>query len=70
MNDEYLREIRSPAPSGLAKPYSASCVAGFGGMRDHNGELTFGLTGDYDCAPDLDVLSEGIGAAVKELLTA
>ena len=36
----------------------------------YDGELTFGLTGDYDCAPDLDVLSEGIGAAVKELLTA
>ena len=36
----------------------------------YNGELTFGLTGDYDCAPDLDVLAEGIGAAVKELLTA
>jgi diacylglycerol O-acyltransferase len=36
----------------------------------YDGELTFGLTGDYDCAPDLDVLSEGIGAGVKELLTA
>jgi diacylglycerol O-acyltransferase / wax synthase len=36
----------------------------------YDGELTFGLTGDYDCAPDLDVLAEGIGAGVKELLTA
>ena len=36
----------------------------------YDGELTFGLTGDYDCAPDLDVLAEGIGAGVKELLAA
>ncbi|HET9559473.1 MAG TPA: wax ester/triacylglycerol synthase family O-acyltransferase, partial [Actinomycetota bacterium] len=36
----------------------------------YDGELTFGITGDYDTASDIDVLAEGIGAGVKELLTA
>ncbi|HEY7071775.1 MAG TPA: wax ester/triacylglycerol synthase family O-acyltransferase [Acidimicrobiales bacterium] len=36
----------------------------------YDGEVTFGITGDYDCAPDIDVLAEGIGDGVKELLTA
>jgi len=36
----------------------------------YDGELTFGITGDYDTAADIDVLAEGISAAVKELLTA
>jgi diacylglycerol O-acyltransferase / wax synthase len=36
----------------------------------YDGELTFGVTGDYDTAADIDVLAEGISAAVKELLTA
>lgn len=34
------------------------------------GELTFGITGDYDTAPDLDVLAEGITASVAELVAA
>jgi WS/DGAT/MGAT family acyltransferase len=36
----------------------------------YDGEVTFGITGDYDCAPDIDVLAEGISDGVKELLTA
>ncbi len=36
----------------------------------YDGELTFGITGDYDTAADIDVLAEGIGTGVKELLTA
>lgn len=30
--------------------------------------LTFGITGDYDTAPDLEVLADGISEAVHELL--
>jgi hypothetical protein len=30
--------------------------------------LTFGITGDYDTAPDLEVLANGISEAVRELL--
>ena len=34
----------------------------------YNGHLGFGITGDYDTAPDIDVLSAGIEAALAELL--
>jgi len=34
----------------------------------YDGELTFGVTGDYDTASDIDVLAEGIAAGVTELL--
>jgi len=36
----------------------------------YDGELAFGITGDYDTAPDIDVLGEGISAGLKELLNA
>ena len=32
------------------------------------GQLTFGATGDYDAAPDIDVLCHGIEEGIKELL--
>ncbi len=34
----------------------------------YDGELTFGVTGDYDTADDIDVLADGIVAGVTELL--
>ena len=34
----------------------------------YNGALTFGVTGDYDTAEDLDVLCAGIEGALAELL--
>jgi diacylglycerol O-acyltransferase len=37
-------------------------------ILSYNGHLRFGITGDYDTAPDIDVLAEGIDAAVKTLL--
>jgi diacylglycerol O-acyltransferase len=36
----------------------------------YNGGLTFGVTGDYDSVPDLDVLCQGIEAGLAELLDA
>ncbi len=36
----------------------------------YDGGLTFGVTGDYDGAPDIDVLCEGIERSIRELLTA
>jgi diacylglycerol O-acyltransferase / wax synthase len=36
----------------------------------YDGEITFGITGDYDTAADIDVLGDGIGAEVKALLAA
>ena len=32
------------------------------------GHLTFGITGDYETASDIDVLAAGIESAVEELL--
>jgi diacylglycerol O-acyltransferase len=34
----------------------------------YDGHLTFGVTGDYDAAPDIHVLCEGIEAGMKELV--
>lgn len=34
----------------------------------YDGLVTFGVTGDYDAAPDLDVLTAGIGAEAADLL--
>jgi WS/DGAT/MGAT family acyltransferase len=34
----------------------------------YDGELVFGITGDYDTASDIDVLAAGIGEGVTELL--
>jgi WS/DGAT/MGAT family acyltransferase len=36
----------------------------------YNGALTFGVTGDYDEAPDIDVLCDGIQRSIRELLAA
>jgi WS/DGAT/MGAT family acyltransferase len=36
----------------------------------YNGALTFGVTGDYDEAPDLEVLCDGIKRSIRELLAA
>src|SRR4051794_6475769 len=35
----------------------------------YDGALTFGVTGDWDAAPDIDVLCRGIESALHELLT-
>ena len=34
----------------------------------YNGGLNFGVTGDYDTAPDIDVLCAGIEDGLEELL--
>jgi hypothetical protein len=36
----------------------------------YNGGLTFGVTGDYDAAPDIEVLCAGIESSIAELLGA
>jgi diacylglycerol O-acyltransferase len=36
----------------------------------YNGKLGFGVTGDYDAAPDVGVLARGIEDAIAELLKA
>jgi hypothetical protein len=34
----------------------------------YNGQVNFGVTGDYDGAPDIDVLCRGIEDGMAELL--
>jgi diacylglycerol O-acyltransferase len=34
----------------------------------YDGTLNFGVTGDYETAPDLQVLCDGIEAGIQELL--
>jgi diacylglycerol O-acyltransferase / wax synthase len=34
----------------------------------YDGQLTFGVTADYDSVPDVDVLADGIGAGIVELV--
>jgi len=37
-------------------------------IMSYNGKVTFGVTGDWDSVPDLEVLSTGIEAGMRELL--
>ena len=37
-------------------------------MYSYRDALTFGLTGDYEAAPDLDVLAHGIAESLDELV--
>jgi diacylglycerol O-acyltransferase len=37
-------------------------------MFSYRDTLSFGLTGDYDTVPDLQVLAEGIAESMAELL--
>jgi diacylglycerol O-acyltransferase len=38
-------------------------------MFSYRDTLTFGITGDYDTAPDLQVLADGIAASLAELVS-
>jgi diacylglycerol O-acyltransferase len=37
-------------------------------ILSYNGQLRFGITGDYDTAPDIEVLADGIDTAITTLL--
>lgn len=37
-------------------------------ILSYNRKMSFGVTGDWDSVPDLDVLADGIGAGMSELL--
>jgi diacylglycerol O-acyltransferase len=48
-------------------PLGVQCRIGVA-IFSYDGHVTFGVTGDYDTAPDIDVLCEGIEAGMAELL--
>jgi hypothetical protein len=39
-------------------------------IMSYNGQVNFGLTGDYDAMPDLDALAEDLDASIAELVEA
>ena len=48
-------------------PLSGSVRIGVA-IFSYAGEVSFGVTGDYDAAPDIDVLAEGIAAGIRDLV--
>ncbi len=49
-------------------PLGAQCRIAVA-IFSYNGQVNFGITGDYDTAADIDVLGRGIEAGMSELLT-
>jgi hypothetical protein len=37
-------------------------------ILSYHGRIAFGITGDWDSVPDIDVLADGIAAGMSELL--
>jgi diacylglycerol O-acyltransferase / wax synthase len=57
------RELRAVFPMVPLARNQAVCV----GIMSYNGQINFGLIGDYDAIPDLDRLAEDLGGAIAEL---
>lgn len=60
------RELRDLLPIAFLPEHHALAVA----IMSYNGRIEYGLLGDYDALPDIDLLAEGIDAALEELLSA
>ncbi len=60
------REMEATIPMVPLAKQQAVCVA----IMSYNGQLNFGLTGDYDAMPDLDSLAEDLDASITELVEA
>jgi hypothetical protein len=68
----YRQRVRF-VPMDLGREYLPFVPLGSGvrigvAILSYNGQLHFGITGDYDAAPDIGVLGDGIDAAVATLL--
>ncbi len=57
------RELEDCFPVGFLPPHQALFVA----IMSYNGGMNFGLLADYDAIGDIDVLTQGIEAAIAEL---
>ena len=60
------RQLEDVFPLAFLPKNHALAVA----IMSYNGGLDYGLLGDYDALPDIDVIAEGIDASLKELLDA
>lgn len=58
------REMTDVFPIAFLPKHHALAIA----IMSYNGELNYGLLGDYDALPDLDVITDGIEASLEELL--
>ena len=59
------REMLGAIPVAFLPENHALAIA----MMSYNGQMNFGLLGDYDALPDLDTIGDGIEASLAELLT-
>jgi diacylglycerol O-acyltransferase / wax synthase len=57
------RELRAVFPMVPLAKNQAVCV----GLMSYNGQINFGLVGDYDAIPDLERLAEDLDGAIAEL---
>jgi diacylglycerol O-acyltransferase / wax synthase len=58
------REMCELCPIALLQPDHALAIA----IMSYNGQLNFGVLGDYDAMPDLAVVSDAIAAGMAELV--
>ena len=60
------RQLRDLFPIAFLPEHHALAIA----IMSYNGAVDYGLLGDYDALPDIDVIAEGIEASLQELLDA
>jgi WS/DGAT/MGAT family acyltransferase len=60
------RQLEDLFPLAFLPKNHALAVA----MMSYNGGIDYGLLGDYDALPDIDVIADGIDASLQELLEA
>ena len=69
-------ELLDPQGKAVSGALSRLGVTDFSAVRigiaifSYQGEFNFGVTGDYDSAPDIDVLCRGIENGMQSLLEA
>ena len=60
------RELQDLFPLAFLPQHHALAIA----IMSYNGGLDYGLLGDYDAMPDIDLVAEGIEASLAQLLAA
>ena len=60
------RQLRDLFPIAFLPEHHALAIA----IMSYNGAIDYGLLGDYDALPDIDLIAEGIEASLQELLDA
>jgi diacylglycerol O-acyltransferase len=58
------RELQDVFPIAFLPRNHALAIA----IMSYNGKMNFGLLGDFDAMPDIDVVADGIELALAEML--